>query len=57
MIKLTLIYFNELIILMSSKRYKVFLQILSSEGGKKSVRWKCSTHSVMQNTLLESFCS
>jgi len=41
MIKLTFIYFNELVILMSSKRYKAFLQVLSSETKKKkSVQWK-----------------
>lgn len=36
MIKLTFIYFNELVILMSSKRQKAFLQVLSSETKKIS---------------------
>lgn len=35
MIKLTFIYFNKLVILMSSKRYEAFLQVLSSETKKK----------------------
>lgn len=47
MIKLTFIYFNELVILIGSVRQEVFVQILSSEPKKKTTK-KHKTHSAVK---------